>query len=471
MRPLFILILGMVFCSCAFEHPGNEFHLSGELDNYRDGPIELNFFRDYINNDRKVISIDPDGSGTFDVSFMVVEPVMATLTTARGSLPVFLEPAKALSIHGDARQLPRLSFYGPGGAENSFLAAYREELLETMSRPMINEKVKALDPDAFMEYAENLAAKKLGLMEAFQHQRRLSPAFVDFFQTQVQYEKYQQLLDYPSLHRRLNQMEEEVELPDDYYDFLEQAIETEGEGLNNLDQISFLLNYLTYKRNQTQVSYPEGSSVHVANYYLAGEYLTGSAQDYMQALAISREMNSGDLEQAAELFDRYMGENREEEYQQRLRVEYEKLQRLWKGNPAPDFTMTDMEGNTVSMGDYLGKVVYLKFWASWCGPCMREVPPATELKERMSEEEDLVFFYVSIDTDQQAWEDQVARHGITGIHTRTPGRERGVPAAYHVRWIPTYYVIGRDGNIYDHRPPKPSDERVDEVLKAALEES
>ena len=138
------------------------------------------------------------------------------------------------------------------------------------------------------------------------------------------------------------------------------------------------------------------------------------------------------------------------------------------GKPAPDFTLLDINGNEVSLSDFRGKVVYLKFWASWCGPCMRQVPPAAELKKRMANQPDLVFLYVSIDTDNNAWRSTVDAHGITGIHMVTPGRERGAPALYQVKWIPTFYIIGRDGNIFDNRPPQPSEPNVDEVLLRAL---
>jgi thiol-disulfide isomerase/thioredoxin len=113
-------------------------------------------------------------------------------------------------------------------------------------------------------------------------------------------------------------------------------------------------------------------------------------------------------------------------------------------------------------------VVYLDFWASWCGPCMREMPYFRELKERLADQEDLVYLYISIDTDEQAWRNSVERNQITGVHLNTPGRERGVPAMYNVKWIPSFFIIGRDGNIYDNRPPKPSDPEIDQALLEAL---
>ncbi|MGM0572682.1 MAG: TlpA family protein disulfide reductase, partial [Bacteroidota bacterium] len=234
--------------------------------------------------------------------------------------------------------------------------------------------------------------------------------------------------------------------------------------------VNFLLNYMDYKREADDLEFDPAMSAHEVNYELADDYLSGRSQYYIQALSVSRELHSGDLDAAMEMYDHYLANSPAEDYKARLEGAYETVQSLWAGNPAPDFTMTDIDGNTFSLSDYRGKVVYLKFWASWCPPCMRQVPHAAELKERMAGEDDLVFMYVSIDVNPEAWRNTVESHGISGVHARTPGRERGVPALYNVRWIPTFYIIGRDGNIFDHRPPVPADEDVDEVLREALHE-
>ncbi len=470
MRNLFFLFLLSGMLSCAPIPVDQSFDISGVLENTPDGTVELSFFRDYINNDRKVVALMLDHHDAFDQTFKLQEPVMATLTTAGTSVPVFLEPGYSLHLEGDALHLHEsIRFSGRGSDENNFLVDYHREMEPDIARRLANERARVLDPHEIIEFADSIASHRLAFINAYAGRQTLGEAFLLYFETQVLSEKYRTLMNYPDHHQRLNQLDDPPVLPEGYYDFLEEGIGLHDDRLINIDYVGFLLSYLNHQREEMGHVFAGDKSQHAINYTLAETYLTGRKKYYIQALSVSREMNAGDLDMALDLYDHFMEHSPVEAYKESLSEAYDRIRSFAAGSPAPGFTMTDIRGNEVSLSDYRGKVVYLKFWASWCGPCMREVPPAAELKERLAGEDDLVFMYVSIDTDAEAWRNAVEQHDITGVHMRTPGRERGVPILYNVRWIPTFYIIGRDGNIYDQRPPKPSDPEVDAMLVNALQ--
>ena len=111
---------------------------------------------------------------------------------------------------------------------------------------------------------------------------------------------------------------------------------------------------------------------------------------------------------------------------------------------APDFTLTDTEGEKVSLSDYKGKVIILNFWATWCGPCKMEIPSFIELQEKYRD--DLVILGVSLDRNGP----QVVVPFVKKNEINYPivyGNGQVVQAYGGVRGIPTTFVIDRDFNI------------------------
>ena len=121
---------------------------------------------------------------------------------------------------------------------------------------------------------------------------------------------------------------------------------------------------------------------------------------------------------------------------------------LKPGTSAPDFTLTDINGRSVSLRDFQGRKVVLVFWASWCPDCRAEVPALKELQAG-SDPRKVVFVAVSFDRTQQAWEKYVKENGMTGVQLfeSAPRKESFVNDAYHVKWIPSLYLIDEKGKI------------------------
>lgn len=55
-------------------------------------------------------------------------------------------------------------------------------------------------------------------------------------------------------------------------------------------------------------------------------------------------------------------------------------------NDAPDFKLTDLDGNKITLADYAGKVVFVNFWATWCAPCRQEIPGFVEVYEKYKDQ-------------------------------------------------------------------------------------
>lgn len=471
MRNFLIILFFGFLAACSQPVEDLTIHLSGQVMNPNSDPIEFVFYRDYTNNHREIITLGLDENNQFSAEFEMPGPAMGILRNGRSAVQLFLQPGDQLNLTADAGDwLGSLQFSGAAGERNQFFVNFQREILPSAGNNFAWNAASSLGPEAFKLALDSIAVLKISYLENFPWEQAPDSAFKAFFETEVVYNKYLHLISYSPLPQPGSEPVQTTELPEGYYDFLEQEGLFDETRLNSETYVTFLLAYLGHCAQGPAVSFMEDASEHEINYHLAGERIPGVSGEYAQAICINREFNYGDLDKARALYEDFMAMATSDDLKQKVTSTWQGIQSLMPGNPAPDFTMTDINGNEVSLSNFRGKVVYLDFWASWCGPCMREMPYAKELKKRLADQEDLVYLYVSIDTDTIAWRNTIDRHGITGVHFNTPGRERGVPALYQVKWIPAFFIIGKDGNIFDNRPPMPSDPRVDEVLLKALAE-
>ncbi len=118
------------------------------------------------------------------------------------------------------------------------------------------------------------------------------------------------------------------------------------------------------------------------------------------------------------------------------------------GKPAPDFTLPDLQGKSVSLGSLRGKFVIIDFWGSWCGWCIKGFP---ELKKTYGELKDrLEVLGVDCGDSPEAWRAAVEKYGLPWINVREPEDGIDRPSVlYGIQGFPTKYIIGPDGTVLD----------------------
>lgn len=117
----------------------------------------------------------------------------------------------------------------------------------------------------------------------------------------------------------------------------------------------------------------------------------------------------------------------------------------WKGVAAPDFTVRTLDGKELRLSDLRGRRVILDFWATWCPPCVKEIPHFIQLRKELPES-DLAIVGIS-NEDEPTLREFVRRHGV---NYPIASAETSLPAPYrNVQAIPTTFFIDRRGVIQE----------------------
>jgi thiol-disulfide isomerase/thioredoxin len=151
-----------------------------------------------------------------------------------------------------------------------------------------------------------------------------------------------------------------------------------------------------------------------------------------------------------------------------LKDRYNKIHSLSSGYTAPVITGKSPTNRIVSSDQFIGKIVYVDVWASWCGPCLKEIPFAQKLQSEFQKNASVVFLNVSVDQDENDWKRSLERHkDWGGEHILN---DRSIYKLYNISGIPRYILINKRGELVKADAPRPSSDKIEEEIIKLLAE-
>jgi len=142
-----------------------------------------------------------------------------------------------------------------------------------------------------------------------------------------------------------------------------------------------------------------------------------------------------------------------------------KADRVKIGQQAPVFEVTTLDGQKFSLKEQQGKVVVLDFFATWCGPCLAEMPHFDEMKEKYRDNPQVAFVSLSIDDGAELWKNNVEKRNAGGIQWLI---NRNKLDAYNIVGIPRTLLIDKNFKIVDMNGPVPSSKDLPSVIDNLL---
>jgi peroxiredoxin len=438
--------------------------------------ISLSYRPDWRGHLTQTVEAKLSATGDFRLALpRLAAPAEVRLGYDNTYATLYLSPGDDLRLTFDPARLEQtLAFAGRGANANNYLT--QSALLASQddeARRTPDAQAGRLSAADLRRVADAYRQRRRAALAAYAATRPLPTAFVRQQQQAFEAEWASTLLSYTVRQSAERVREGYATLPVGYYDFLREMRLGQRDSL--LTQSAFQSLLMTYgftQLNDEAGNLPTGPGAGRRLYQRATEALgDGRVRDVAVGQYLLGKVES-ERTDIRPLLPEFAAHNHDSTIARDLRQAVRAHLALANGQPAPDFTLTDASGKQVKLSQFRGKVVYLDFWATWCGPCLAEMPASQELRRKFAGR-DVVFLYVSLDAQAADWQKYLATKLVASpnaVHLHDGGAFDGpAPKAFNVQSIPSYWLIGRDGRILANNPPRPSTSpAIDNVLEEAL---
>lgn len=140
-------------------------------------------------------------------------------------------------------------------------------------------------------------------------------------------------------------------------------------------------------------------------------------------------------------------------------IEKYKAIKMEKGNPSPNFKLYGVNGNSYTLDDFKGKYTYIDLWASWCSPCIAQIPHLKKLEEKYANK--INFVSIAWNDDKQNWKKMISKKNLKGFQLFAPKKDAAFFKFYNVSAIPRFILLDKDGKIIESIAKQPSEKSLD----------
>lgn len=445
MKDLFRLLAAVLFCvSCSSASEDAVLYIKVEA------PVAAEVVA-VCHNNINVLPLDEDGCATFTLKGS--DMAYVKLFHGRASLLLYLEQGDVASLTFNGRDMAGTYVFDGGKAP-------AVKYLNTVSLVAPADEDYALP---LKEYRTLLASREEDAVKLLKANGLSSVGdFQKNEEARIRYAYAAPLVMYPMAHMIMSgNLDYKPE--DEYYDLIKSYV-VEDTGLACLDEYRALvaeaMHVLDPAGRDIKAVYPKT----VAQMKFAADNLTVPEvrEVIMHHIAAAYVDNFGvkDIDEMQNLYNTYV---RDSLLTSSYAAKLERWDMSRPGGKSPGFRASDVDGKEYTLADFRGKYVYIDMWATWCGPCKREMPYLKALEEEFKDAA-IVFLGLSVDKDKDAWENMVREGGLTGVQLHL-GLGSSFQDAYRVEGIPRFILLDKDGVIISNDMSRPSAAETADALR------
>lgn len=410
--------------------------------------------------------------GNFMIQQMIEEPGIYHLTYNGQKIPLYLRPNDEVKMTFDALKIPEtLTFSGTDPLSQEYL--FQKSQNDPQSYQQKRGAVTLPEAD-FMAQANQSIEKQTAFFENFiKENKDLSADFKLFEKTEIQYDWAKQYNDYSLYHAFYNQQEAYTPSPELLA--YKEKLDLNNDALMISDAYrNYLIAHVGQKAsNRVQQDLMNGGKIQTslrAFEIVEADHTAPQVKSFLLYTFFNQHLRSKGINDSEDLYQRFKQGVTNPTYLAEIAEAFKAWKHLKKGAPAPAFAYPDAKGQKVSLEDFRGKVVYVDVWATWCGPCKKEIPHLEKLQEQFHGRP-VAFVSVSIDKNADAWAKMIKEKNMTGTQLLADNAGSSqICKDYKIQGIPRFLLIDSAGNIVNAQADRPSQGTVAGEIEALLKE-
>ena len=444
MKKIITFVLAFALFSCAKEEKPEYTIISGKMTGTKEGKFTING-----NSFKKEINVNEDGTFTDTLHL----EYNGTYDIARQSL--YLEKGKNVSFDANTDDLTAITFTGDLAVENNYIAQKSKLSDEILGDA---RSLYSLEESEFLAKIDSFDKKRDELLE------NTTFTVSDFKEKELKniaYYKNFLLESYVNYHGYLTGKE-------DFMVSENFPSATEITDFDNENDFNFSTSYRRLVQSNFDHLVQEETDKG-ADFYetIITKLKAVKSQNIKNALAenLSFQVSLANTKME-EIYNELLAASTDDNFKKELTEKYNALKKLEKGNISPKFDYENHKGGTTSLDDLKGKFVYIDVWATWCGPCVAEIPFMKEVEQKYHGK-NIEFVSISIDNkqDYEKWKNFVTEKQMGGIQLYADNAwQSQFVTDYAIDGIPRFILIDTEGNIVSADAPRPSDEKLIELF-------
>jgi len=398
-----------------------------------------------------------DASGKFYAAFET-EKGYHQVTLGKQKTEIFIDEGYIIQINSHNSKYDFTVIYEGLGAE---INKYMEEKAFINQELLLLEyygNYAYLDEASFLKQRDSIYNLRVNLLKSY----NINNTFFTFIEEQRAYlRKIADIHSYPNM--RIGIAKDTAYIKSDNYPDYRTLFDINDVRLLDVDLFIYLLEVVIWDITSERIA----KQTDTIDYYLEVLHdinkeikLPEIKEPLLFTFAFNRMAYTKDKELFVKTYKKYANDKDNIKKVDELHARYKRID---KGAIAPDFAFYDIDSNLVTLKSLRGKVVLIDIWATWCLPCMQELPYTDSLITAFSAE-NFQFVGICYFDKYRTWIRTVTDWNMKGIHLFAPDTENIFFKQIMMQGIPRYIIIDKDGAFYNSNAKRPSDPR----LKAEL---